>query len=141
MVNEEKVRMMTKISRNEKKLGEKMVTEGGFYKSDYIISHILNAIYSITLGYLLVLFLIALYHIDYIFLNFVELNYVMLACIVLFLYVLIIIITSVLSYLHYQNRYIIVEKDMKNYYNELKELEEYYTGDGKGSVDDSITDN
>ena len=66
MVNEEKTRIMIKVAQYEKELGEKVINEGRYYKTDYVRMHTLSAVLGISTAYLLVLVLIALYNIDYI---------------------------------------------------------------------------
>ena len=78
MVNEEKVHIMTQIALDETKKCKDQLHEGGYYKSDYIRSHTISAVWNITVSYLLVLFLIALYFSDYLFVNVVRLNYLQL---------------------------------------------------------------
>ena len=39
VVNEEKTRIMIKVARHEKELGEKVINEGSYYKIDYVHLH------------------------------------------------------------------------------------------------------
>ena len=49
MVNEEKTRIMIKVARHEKELGEKVINEGSYYKSDYVHLHTLSVIFNFQL--------------------------------------------------------------------------------------------
>ena len=49
VVNEEKTRIMIKVARHEKELGEKVINEGSYYKSDYVHLHTLSVIFNFQL--------------------------------------------------------------------------------------------
>ena len=75
MVNEEKVRIMAQIALDETKYHKKEIREGEYDKSDYVRSHVISAIWNVTISYIFILCLIALYYADYIFLNVARLAY------------------------------------------------------------------
>lgn len=139
VVNEEKTRIMTKIARYEMNLGEKVINEGGYYKSDYVRSHTLSVICNFSIAYCFILVLIALYNIDYIFLNFVTINYLNLFFKIFTPYIFVIIVCAVVSNIYYTDKYHRDRELIKEYYTELKRLEKYYADSGKETVDDTIT--
>ena len=66
MVNEDKVRIMTAMAREEKKYGSEIMENMQFFKKDYVRSHVLAVLWSYTIAYLLLFFLIIFYNINYI---------------------------------------------------------------------------
>lgn len=139
VVNEEKTRIMIKVARHEKELGEKVINEGSYYKSDYVRLHTLSAVFSFSAAYALILVLFALYNIDYIFLNFVTINYVKLFIEIFVPYISIIVICMLVSNIYYTDQYRRDREKIKEYYSELKRLENYYSDNGKETADDTIT--
>lgn len=139
MVNEEKTRIMIKVAQYEKKLGEKVINEGRYYKTDYVRMHTLSAVLGISTAYLLVLVLIALYNIDYIFLNFVTINYARLFIEIFMPYISVIIICVFISNIYFTDKYKRDREEIKKYYTELDRLGKYYTDSGKEAADDTVT--
>ena len=139
VVNEEKTRIMIKVARHEKELGEKVINEGSYYKSDYVHLHTLSVIFNFSVAYALVLALLALYNIDYIFLNFVTINYIKLFIEIFVPYLSIIIACALVSGIYYTDQYKRDREKIKEYYSELKRLEEYYSDSGKETADDTVT--
>lgn len=139
VVNEEKTRIMIKVARHEKELGEKVINEGSYYKSDYVHLHTLSVIFNFSVAYALVLALLALYNIDYIFLNFVTINYIKLFIEIFVPYLSIIIACALVSGIYYTDQYKRDREKIKEYYSELKRLEKYYSDGGKETADDTVT--
>lgn len=139
MVNEEKTRIMIKVAQYEKELGEKVINEGGYYKTDYVRLRTLSAVLGISTAYLLVLVLIALYNIDYIFLNFVTINYARLFIEIFMPYISVIIICILVSNIYFTDKYKRDREEIKKYYTELYRLGKYYTDSGKEAADDTVT--
>jgi len=67
MVNEEKLRIMVNLARYEQEPLHTELKEAGYYRIDYIRSHLLVTLWSYSVAYVLVLLLVALYHFEYIF--------------------------------------------------------------------------
>lgn len=139
MVNEEKVRIMTRVARYENGIGDKVINEGRFYKTDYVRAHTLSVICNFSFAFILILVLIALYNIDYIFLNFVAINYAKLAFEILAPYVIIVFICTIISHMYFSRKYNNNRKVIKRYYMELKRLEKYYADIRKETSDDTTT--
>ena len=104
MVNEEKVRIMAQIALDETKYHKKEIRGGEYDKSDYVRSHVISAIWNVTISYIFILCLIALYYADYIFLNVARLAYERLGFILLGIYTIFIILTILMSYLFYSKK-------------------------------------
>lgn len=139
VVNEEKTRIMIKVARHEKELGEKVINEGSYYKSDYVRMHTLSAVFNFSIAYVLILMLLVLYNIDYIFLNFVTINYIKLFIEIFVPYISIIIACALVSNIYYTDQYRRDREKIKEYYSELKRLEKYYSDSGKEIADDTVT--
>ena len=60
MVNEEKLRIMVNLARYEQEPLHTELKEAGYYRIDYIRSHLLVTLWSYSVAYVLVLLLVAL---------------------------------------------------------------------------------
>lgn len=97
MVNEDKVRIMTAMAREEKKYGSEIMENMQFFKKDYVRSHVLAVLWSYTIAYLLLFFLIIFYNINYILLNFVVIDYLTVGMVMLFSYALLFFLCVLIS--------------------------------------------
>ena len=126
MVNEEKLRIMTRLASYEKNISEKELKEGGYYKSDYIRSHLLVTIWSYSVAFVLLLALTALYHFDYLVsaMDSRQMRSLILAAVAIYILLLLgcIFFTITIGSARY-NR---LQKRRKEYYQELKKLEAFY---------------
>lgn len=141
MVSEEKVRMMTQIALDEKGVYKKEIREGAYYKGDYIRSHVLSALWNITISYVLLLFLLGLYHADYIFLNVVRFQYKRLAVIILGIYSILLLLGGFLSYYYFADKYKKNRHGIHGYLRKLENLEQFYKQSKEEAENDTdITD-
>lgn len=139
MVNEKKVRIMTQIALDETKYRKKEINEGGYFKSDYVRSHIISVLWNLTISYILILFLVALYHADYIFINVARLEYVKAGFIILGIYIGILVIGILFSYFHFRDKFAKNRRRLREYQEKLKELEEFYLQSREEAEHDTAT--
>lgn len=134
MVDEEKIRIMTRIASFEKKEDIREIKESGYYKSDYIRSHLLEVAWSYSVAYFLILLLIALYHLDYLTsgMDMSGFGGAVIAAVVI--YLLLLLCSLVAAAFYYAARYEEKQGVRTEYCNELWKLEQYYE---KGKEGDS----
>ena len=123
MVNEDKVRIMTAMAREEKKYGSEITENMQFFKKDYVRSHVLAVLWSYTIAYLLLFFLIIFYNINYILLNFVVIDYLTVGMVML------------ISRIHYLEKYENEHRILEEYYDNVLKLKKIYAEDGKETED------
>lgn len=139
MVNEKKVRIMTQIALDEMKYHKKEISEGGYYKSDYVRSHIISSICNVTFSYLLVLFLFALYYADYIFVNIARLEFEKLGFLVFGIYIVIAVLTFFLSHRYFTEQYVKNQAVLGAYCEKLEQLETFYQESKEETEHDTAT--
>lgn len=135
MVDEQKVRIMAKIAWYEQEECKKELKDSKYYKNDYIRLHVLKAVLSMTIGYILILGMIMVYNMDYLVMNAVKLDYRGIGYTVLGLYLLFLLVYAVGAAIGYSVRYDKNIKKLRRYYAELKRLRKYYAD---GDADEKI---
>ncbi len=132
MVNEEKIQIMTKLTSMENDDLNREIKDGGYYKSDYIRLRLIRTIGSYSIAYVLMIALVALYHFDYLVSDMViqDIRGVIIA--VVALYLLLIFTCVVLTITIYSKKYSQAQKKQKEYYRELKKLEDFYSQSKEG---------
>ena len=132
MVNEEKIQIMTKLTSMENDDLNREIKDCGYYKSDYIRLRLIRTIGSYSIAYVLMIALVALYHFDYLVSDMViqDIRGVIIA--VVALYLLLIFTCVVLTITIYSKKYSQAQKKQKEYYRELKKLEDFYSQSKEG---------
>lgn len=141
MVNEDKVRIMTTMAREEKKFGSEITENMQFFKKDYVRRHVLAVLWSYTIAYFLLFFLILFYNINYILLNFVEIDYLAVGLVMLLSYILMFMICVFISRIHYREKYDFEQIILEEYYQNVLKLRKIYNEDGKETENVNIAGN
>lgn len=139
MVNEKKVRIMTQIALDETKYHKKEISEGGYYKSDYVRSHVISVLCSVTFSYLLILFLVVLYHADYIFVNIARLAYEKIGFAVFGTYVGLMVLIWFVAQRYFTHQYVANKAILRAYCEKLKELDVFYQESKEEAEHDTVT--
>lgn len=126
MLNEERIRMMTKLARYEAKDGKKALKISRYYRHDYLGLALLKNFFLVTIGYLLVLVMIAGYFLDFLLDHVQELNIRLLITGVVAGYAAVLVLYTVITYVVSSVRYARARKSVKGYYGKLGELSRLY---------------
>jgi hypothetical protein len=126
MLNNKKIRMMTKLAVYENKEGKEDIHLSKYYKTDYIRYQVLKSILSATVGYALILVLIFLYKSEYIIKNAVSLDYKTIGVYLLGIYIVIVTAYGLGSIVGYSMKYDASRKKLSRYFKMLKRLHKIY---------------
>ena len=125
MVNEKKVRLMTQLALDEKRLYKDELDESGYFRSDYIRSNTLKVLLGYSISYLLIMGLVAMYYVDYLFTNVVQMDMQSMVWLAGCIYVLLLIIT-LFCVLFYMTKYTNNRKRLRKYMMEIDKLQKFY---------------
>ena len=132
MVNEEKIRIMTKLTSMENDDSNREIKDGGYYKSDYIRLRLIRTIGSYSIAYVLMIALVALYHFDYLVSGMVIQDLRNMIIAVVALYLLLVLLCTFFTVTIYSKKYSQVQKKQREYYKEIKKLEAFYDQSKEG---------
>ncbi len=122
MLNEERVKLMTKMASYEAGEGKKNMDMCKYYRSDYLSMQMLkSAIYS-TISFVICLALYLFYDFENFMQNIYDMDLLQFAKDVLIIYVVVVVAYSVVTYLIYSRKYDRSRKSLKKYYNNLRKL-------------------
>ena len=131
MVNEEKVKVMTKIAMYEQGEGKKYLPISKYYRSDYIGLALIKNFFLVTIGYLLLVAAVAVYYVEYLMDNIHKMNLVAVGIYIIAGYVAALIVYSALTYIQYSVKYYKAKKSVRKYYGELTDLSKIYNREEK----------
>ena len=126
MLNEERIRLMTKMASYEANEGKRNATIGNYYRSDYISKQVIKSFLCATIAFIVVLAMIVFYDFEIFMSDIYNMDLLQLGKSVLVAYVLTTLAYCIISYLVYTHRYASAKKKLKTYYNNLKKLAYLY---------------
>lgn len=126
MLDEKKVRVMTKLAIYEKRSGRYDMKLAKYFRSDYVHYNVLKTLVAVTVGYLLILLMAAIYKSDYLIAEAVSLDYKTIGKYVLGIYLMLLVVFAVIASIGYFIAYNVSRKRLSGYFNLLKRLKKYY---------------
>ena len=95
MINEEKVKIMTKIAMYEQGKGRRYLPVSKYYRSDYIGLALIKNFFLVTIGYALAIAAVAVYFGEYLMENIHKMNLVSMGIYIIVGYAVVLVVYSV----------------------------------------------
>ncbi len=129
MVNNDKIRLMTKLALYEEKKGKEDIRLSKYFKGDYVRYEVIKSIIFATIGYLLILGFIIFYRSEEIIKDALVLNYKSIGTTALAYYIILLIVYGAGTALLYTYKFNRSRKKLGRYYKLLKRLNSLYNED------------
>ena len=113
--------------------GKKYLPVSRYYRSDYIGLALIKNFFLVTIGYCLILAGIAAYFGEYLVDNIHKMDLVAVGRNAVIGYVVVLVVFSVATYIQYSVKYDKAKKSVKEYYQELSQLNKIYSREEKKS--------
>ena len=131
MVNEERIKLMTKMAAYEANEGKKNVAIGNYFRGDYIGLQVIKSIISATIAFLIVFGLFIFYDFEVFMSDIYKMDLLGFGKTVVIVYLIFVAVYALISYMIYTYRYTKARKSLKMYYNNLKKLAYLYDKEGR----------
>ena len=131
MLNEERIKLMTKMACYEADEGKKNVAIGNYFRGDYIGLQVIKSVISATIAYVLVFAMYILYDFEVFMADIYKMDLFAFAKSVIIYYLVFVAAYAVVSYGVYTYRYSRARRSLKTYYNNLKKLAYMYDRERK----------
>ncbi|MBR2407533.1 MAG: hypothetical protein IKB07_01115 [Lachnospiraceae bacterium] len=131
MLNNRKVRLMTRLAMYEQTEGKEDVRLSKYFRSDYVRLNVLKTVVAITLGYLLVMVLLVVYHSEYLIREAVTLDYEGIILRYVGIYIIILSIYCGVGMIGYMIKYRASRKKLAKYFRMLRRLRILYREEGE----------
>ena len=126
MLNEERIRLMTKMACYEAEEGRKNVAIGNYFRGEYIGLQVIKSIISATIAYVLLFAMFILYDFEVFMAEIYKMDLLEFAKSVIIYYLIFTATYAFIAYGVYTYRYTKARKSLKTYYNNLKKLSYMY---------------
>lgn len=124
MLNEEKIRIMTKAAIYEKGKGKDDLKVTAYGDSDFVRFNLLKTLIGATVAFLLIVGLIIAYNMDFFMTNMMKLDLMKLGREFLVVYLIFMGVYAAVSIIVYQTRYTLAKRRVRVYNQELEIIEE-----------------
>lgn len=126
MINEEKVRLMTKLALYEDKTGKQSLKANKYYKKDYIGINMINTGLTITFAYFMMVLIWIVSELDYFMEKIVSINLLNLGKQIIIIYLIVLVLYMLISYVVYSVKYRNMGESNLEYAENLKKLHIMY---------------
>lgn len=131
MLNEERIKLMTKMACYEADEGRKNVAIGNYFRGYYIGLQVIKSIISATIAYVIIFAMFIFYDFEDFMANIYKMDLLGFAKSVIMYYLIFTLGYALISYGVYTYRYMKARKSLKIYYNNLKKLAYMYDRETK----------
>lgn len=131
MLNEERIKLMTKMAAYETDEGKKNVAIGNYFRGDYIGLQVIKSIISATIAFVIVFGLFVFYDFEVFMSDIYKMDLLGFGRTVITAYLIFVAVYALISYMIYTYRYAKARKSLKMYYNNLKKLAYLYDKEGR----------
>ncbi|MDE6620410.1 MAG: hypothetical protein K2K74_08000 [Lachnospiraceae bacterium] len=131
MLNEERIRLMTKMACYEAVEGRKNVAISNYFRGDYIGLQVIKSIIGATIAYVIIFAMFIFYDFEVFMADIYKMDLFGFAKSVIIYYLIFTAAYALISYGVYTYRYTKAKKSLKTYYNNLKKLEYLYERENK----------
>lgn len=125
MLNEQKVKLMTKMAIYEKKHHTAGKSASKCFKTDYVTFGMLKTVFALTVAFIICVALYILYHFEQFMENINALDYAALGKMFFAYYCMMLIAYLVISLIVYSVKYDRSKSEVKKYFANLKKLEKF----------------
>lgn len=126
VLNENKVKMMTKMAIYEKNEGKKMLRTAKYFKGDYVSLAVLKSTIATTFAFIIVALMVVMCNTESIIRQINSMDYAALGKKIVVYYVLALIVYAVISGIYSAYQYDKTRSGIKKYVMRLNKLERFY---------------
>lgn len=131
MLNEERIKLMTKMASYEANEGKRNMAIGNYFRGDYISVQVIKSILHATIAFFIVFALFVFYDLEILMADVYKMDLLDLGKTIILYYLGFVLVYAVISYAVYAYRYAKARKSLKVYYNNLKKLAYLYDKESK----------
>lgn len=131
MLNENKVKMMTKMAIYEKNEGKRMLKMSRYYKGDFVTLGVLKSIIASTFAFAVIVIFFALCNMEKIVSEVNTMDYTLIAKKLGIYYIIFLIVFSIIAGIVNAYQYNKSRAGLKKYLSRLNKLERFYNNQNK----------
>lgn len=126
MLNEDRIKLMTRMASYEENEGKRNVAIGNYFKSDYIGLQVMKSVVSATIAFMLCFLMYIFYDFEFFMQDIYKMDLLEFGKSVITIYLIVVAAYALITYIIYAYRYNRAQKSLKHYYSNLRHLSGLY---------------
>ena len=126
MLNESRIKLMTKMASYENNEGKKSMSIGLYFRSDYIGKEVIKSIIYRTIAYCIIFAMYICYDFEFFMQDIYKMDLLQFGKELVINYLKLIVSYAVITYVVYALRYQSARRSLRSYYNNLRRLNFMY---------------
>lgn len=126
MLNQEKVRLMTKLATFEQGKGKKCMAVQKYSRKDYVGLQMIKTFFCSTIAFVLLLLMRIFYEVEEFLENLYEIDIIQTGVMVIKTYIVFMLVCEIITIIVYWRRHIKISREVKGFQKKLKKLEKIY---------------
>lgn len=126
MLNQERIKLMTRMASYENNQGRKNMSIGSYFRGDYIGMQVMKSIIYATIAYAILFAVYIYYDLENFMQDIYKMDLLQFTKNAIFYYAVFVACYVIISYIIYSFRYSKAKKSLKKYYYNLKQLSALY---------------
>ncbi len=134
MINNRKVRLMTRLAMYEESEGKEDIRINTYFKRDFVRAELLKTLIYVTIGYFLIVGMYFGYRLEFLVQEAVHLDYAAIVTKVMVIYLIVLAVYGITIWLIYTLYYGASRKKLAKYFRMLRKLRSYYNEQEEGII-------
>ena len=126
MLNEERIKLMTRMASYEADEGKRMIPVGNYFRNDYISFQVVKTAISATIAFGLIFAMYIYYDFEAFLADIYKMDVVAFVKTLVMLYLAAVVAYMLIAYILASDRYNKATKSLRNYYAALRQLSQMY---------------
>ncbi|MBP3469670.1 MAG: hypothetical protein J6K26_09165 [Lachnospiraceae bacterium] len=126
MLNESRIKLMTKMAVYEEHEGKKSMSIGTYFRGDYIGKEVIKSIIYATIAYVIVIAVYVCYDFEILAQEIYNMDLIQFGTKMLKDYLKLVVGYAIITYVFYAMRYQKARRSLRSYYNNLRRLNSMY---------------
>ncbi len=126
MLNESRIKLMTKMAVYEEREGRKSMSIGTYFRGDYIGKEVIKSIIYATAAYLIIIGVYVCYNFQMLVQDIYHMDLIQFGIEILKDYLKLVVVYAIITYIYYAMRYQSARRSLRSYYNNLRRLNSMY---------------
>lgn len=135
MLNESRIKLMTRMASFEANEGKKSMAIGTYFRGDYIGKEVIKSIVYGTVAYLICIGLYIAYEFEFLLSDIYKMDLLGFGRKMAFNYLKFIVLYGIITYIVYALRYQKARRNLRAYYNNLRRLNSMYKKEDRENMD------
>lgn len=132
MINESRIKLMTKMAVYENGEGKRSKSIGTYFRGDYIGKEVIKSIIYGTIAFVILFALYVCYNLEFFLQDIYKIDLLEFGKEVLMNYLKLVVSYAIITYIVYALRYQKARTSLRNYFNNLRRLSSMYRKEAKG---------